>query len=355
MSPFEQRPTPDPDDPPDAEGPSRGEGPPAAGSTEDGSGRPERAGNGGSEAENTGECPNCGRTIREDEANYCPGCGTALGERLTAGDIARSFFQEFADIERGFSRSLLALTLRPGEALSGYLDGARGRLMNPGRYLLACVVIGFLSYRALTWTGALQSFTRLSTSLFGDFEGEAAFAQAVRQLYQVFYQSQWIAMVFTLVLAMAVALWLRRLFSGQLQTFGQSLAFGSFLVGHASLLESGLYIGYAVPVRLATGRPAPALGVLEGVVLLGYAAWIAHRTFRPGWRSAAKGLLGTLWAYLEVAGGLGLVGSAYLGWVAVQSGALSPAKGAGITAALMAAYSLPILAHAGVASYDRLR
>jgi hypothetical protein len=70
--------------------------------------------------------------------------------------------------------------------------------------------------------------------------------------------------------------------------------------------------------------------------------------------TAAKGTLGTLWVYLEGAGGLGLAGTAYFGWVAVQSGALSPAKG-GTAVALMAAYALPILAHAAVVVYDRVR
>lgn len=306
------------------------------------------------EAGGIDECTSCGHSLDGIEAEYCPNCGHTIGEDLTAREIADGFFREFIDVEQGFLATLAALTRRPGRVLGSYMSGAYSQFMNPGRFLLASVVISFLSYRVLTWAGALQSFTDRYMRMYSTGVDNEVYAESLRRFYETIFQSQWIAMLSLLVLAASVALCYWRLFGRRVTSAGEALALGSLLVGHGKILESGLEVIYAVPTRLVTGQPATAIGFGELIVLTGYAGWATYQYFGPDWKAAVSGAFGMLWAYLEVTSVTGIIATGYFGWVAFQGEGAAPEEVLVRSALLGAAWSLPLVLHAAVETYYQL-
>ena len=50
------------------------------------------------------------------------------------------------DIERGFLYNLRAFLLFPGQAIQGYLNGEKSKLLNPFKYFLSCILLSILSF-----------------------------------------------------------------------------------------------------------------------------------------------------------------------------------------------------------------
>ncbi|WP_148278307.1 DUF3667 domain-containing protein [Salinibacter ruber] len=103
------------------------------------------------------ECPSCGTTFASD---YCPSCGQAADPSVSATAVIGGFFRELVDVENGFWPTLIRLTFHPGKTLRRYLDGARGSLVSPGRYLLASVIISFSASWILLRTGPSRCLLR---------------------------------------------------------------------------------------------------------------------------------------------------------------------------------------------------
>jgi hypothetical protein len=95
----------------------------------------------------TRTCQNCSRRF---VGNYCPNCGQEADPPDSVLGALSIFFRELIDIEGGLGPTLWALTARPGHALSRYIGGARQRLMHPGRYLLAAIVVAFGTRQVFT-------------------------------------------------------------------------------------------------------------------------------------------------------------------------------------------------------------
>jgi len=213
------------------------------------------------------------------------------GEAL--GEVAlRDFAREFLDIEQGFLETVWALTVAPGPALQAYLSGDRNRLMSPGRYLLATLIIQYVVIRGLIWTSALVA-VRLSaivepSGLLSD-AAPSTLTQTVATLLQ-FVESQKGQIVTYLAVLGLFALLLRLLFHEQLRRRPDAVVLSSFLVGHAVLLETTVHLAWVPPTRLLSGTPVSPVSrtlfsVLFGVafaVFLGYVGWRKAYWARPG-------------------------------------------------------------------------
>ncbi len=92
------------------------------------------------------ECKNCLHRL-EDEQNFCSHCGAkVIRKRLTLQNIATDFSTQFLSVDNTFMRTLIDLTVRPGEVLRGYIAGVRKKYLGPFNYLglsLACSGILF--------------------------------------------------------------------------------------------------------------------------------------------------------------------------------------------------------------------
>jgi hypothetical protein len=316
----------------------------------------------GSEAlVDTIECPACGRRF---VGTYCPDCGQEAAPLVSTGGVLEDFAREFLDIEQGFLETVWALTVAPGPALQAYLSGDRNRLMSPGRYLLATLVVQYVVIRGLIWTGALVAVRPSAivepSGLLSD-AAPSTLTQTVATLLQ-FVESQEGQIVTYLAVVGLFTLLLRLLFHEQLRRRPDALVLSSFLVGHAVLLETTVHLAWVPPTRLLSGTPVSPVSrtlfsVFFGVafaVFLGYVGWATYQYFGPGPRSVAKGLLGATWALVEAEALFGLAGIGYISWLAWGNPDAYPVDGATL-AGLGGLCAVPLLLHAGIAAYDRLR
>lgn len=307
------------------------------------------------------ECPACGRRFI---GTYCPDCGQEAASSVSTGGVLEDFMREFLDIEQGFLETVWALTVVPGQALQAYLNGDRNRLMSPGRYLLATLVIQYVAIRGLIWTDALVSVRASAiaepSGLLSD-DAPSTLTQTVAALLQ-FVESQEGQIVTYLAVVGLFSLLLRLLFREQLRRRPDAVVLSSFLVGHAVLLETTVHLASVPPARLLSGTPVnPVSRTIFGVffgaafaVFLGYVGWAAYQYFGPGPWSVTKGLLGATWALVEAEAIFGLVGIGYIRWLAWRNPDAYPVDGAALMG-LGCLCAVPLLLHAGTAVYDRLR
>lgn len=238
----------------------------------------------------TQTCPNCGRAFVGD---YCPDCGQEVNRELSILDVFSGFFREIIDIENGLWATLRGLTLRPGTVLRRYLNGARQRLMHPGRYLLASVVTSYAVFWGLGRAGMLAFFGR------GDSRGANGEPDHVRAAFQQLFQYQEAQVVSTLVLAGLLALTLGRLFSDRVRRGAKALALSSFLTGYATFLAAGATLVLAPVEYLATGHPVEPSWYLSPLIVVPYVWGAIYWTFGGGVWVGVKAMLALGWTAAE--------------------------------------------------------
>ncbi|WP_158705128.1 DUF3667 domain-containing protein [Salinibacter altiplanensis] len=202
------------------------------------------------------QCPSC---AREFQGNYCPDCGQEVRPSVTVGDVVGDFLRGIVDVEGGFSATLAGLTVRPAAVLRRYLRGARAGVMSPGRYLLASVVVTFVSVRGLIWVGALEDPGAYDEPAVGADAGTEVDLQAFNAFFDAttqILQTQWFVVGITLVSTGLLALVLRHVLDRALSSVAEALAVSAFLSGHVGLLSIGALLPLSLATRAATGHPA---------------------------------------------------------------------------------------------------
>jgi hypothetical protein len=238
----------------------------------------------------TVECAACGRRFVGD---YCPGCGRKAEATASTGGIVEDLLRELFDIERGFLDTLRALTLRPGLSLREYLDGDRSRLMSPGRYLLAVVVINFAVYWGLGQAG----FFRPQPA--GDLAAGDP-AGGLKPAFGAFFNQQEASVLVAVVLACLLAAALNRLFDRQIRGEAAAVALGSYLIGHTVVLSAGAGPLVAVGWYLAAGLPPPEVpSWLYAAVAVPYVWGATRSTFDSEKCAGLKAAVGVFWATAE--------------------------------------------------------
>ncbi|MFB6272752.1 MAG: DUF3667 domain-containing protein [Salinibacter sp.] len=310
------------------------------------------------------ECPNCGRVF---SGTYCPDCGQEADPSASVTSVIGGFFRELVDMESGFWPTLVGLTLRPGQVLRRYLEGARAGLASPGRYLLTVVIVSVGIDRLLAWGGVTGDPFRISVPADDDLSSSTAVGDALAESLLTALQ-QWmqvlgpqIRTIAVLLAAVLLAVLLSRLFGGQVQQAGEALALGCFLSAHVEVLGLGIGLLYEPAVFVYTGQPAESPLLLPVALQVGYIGYAAHRCFGPGWRPAVKGAFAGGWALLE-AMSIAFTGVVvHAAWLALarfkEHGGVEGASGKliGVATALGVVCALPLLLHAAVEAYSRLR
>lgn len=291
----------------------------------------------------TTECPACGRRFVGD---YCPDCGQEAEPSASTGGILEDFARELFDIEQGFLETLKALTVRPGRALRDYLDGNRSHLMSPGRYLLAAILIHYAANQGLVGLGILAPTFPTSP------EEQTVYREAVRAVSQ-FVLSQEGRVLYRLSEVGVLALLLWRLFCRQLRRGGQAVALASYLVAHSLLVASVVYLAYLPATFVISGGPVGAEERIYTVVLAGYLAWGSYGSFGPGWKAPVKGLFAGVVSWIELSAIFLLVRLGWAVWtVQAHPDAALPGEHVFVSPAI---FAVPLLLHAGVETYYRLR
>lgn len=310
------------------------------------------------------ECPNCGRVF---SGTYCPDCGQEANPSASVTGVVGGFFRELVDVESGVGPTLVGLTLRPGQVLRRYLEGARVGLASPGRYLLAVVIVSIGIDRLLAWGGVTGDPFRIAVSADDDLSSSTGAGDALAEALLTALQ-QWIQVlgsqirtIGVLLSAVLLAVLLFRLFGGQVQQAGEALALGCFLSAHVEVLDLGIGLLYEPVMFVYTGQPAESPFLLTVALQVGYIGFAAHRCFGPGWRAALKGAFAGGWALVEGLSIIFVTVVAHAAWLALahpeeQGGAVgAPGELIGLAAALGVVCALPLLLHAAVEAYSRLR
>jgi len=267
----------------------------------------------------TSQCSNCGRRFL---GNYCPSCGQEADPPGSVLKVLSVFFRELVDIEGGLWPTIRALSVRPGQALASYLGGARQRLMHPGRYLLAAIVVAFGTKQVFTWLGMRTPYDERVPAGFKESGAQEASPETAKEIQSLVVstadlvlESQWFLVATNLLLTVLFGLIVWRLFRDQFERLSQAVAFSTFVVAHTVFLETAAEVLY-VPIRYLNDGPASGLPTNAMVAITTIYVVIATvSAFGGGWKSGAKGLLALGWAALEQMLILGIVIGGYVIWM----------------------------------------
>jgi hypothetical protein len=212
----------------------------------------------------TRTCQNCSRRF---VGNYCPNFGQEADPPDSVLGALSIFFRELIDIEGGLGPTLWGLTARPGHVLARYIGGARQRLMHPGRYLLAAIVVAFGTRQVFTWLGIRQPYDeRISTNL-SDEETAEVTPETAGEIQSLLVstanrviESQGFLIATNLLLAGLLSLTIWRLFRSHFERGVQAVAFSAFLVAHTTFLETAAKLLY-MPGAYVRSGPSPGLSM----------------------------------------------------------------------------------------------
>ncbi|MDH3440368.1 MAG: DUF4286 family protein [Gammaproteobacteria bacterium] len=88
------------------------------------------------------ECLNCGTTLT---GQYCGNCGQRARSRLISiWELMQEAFGDLLELDSRLWRTLIPLTIRPGQLTRDYLEGRRARFMPPFRTYLVLSIFFFL-------------------------------------------------------------------------------------------------------------------------------------------------------------------------------------------------------------------
>lgn len=257
-------------------------------------------------------CLDCGA---ERLGDYCHDCGQHhIDDRLTLRLVWREFAERFLKFERGLPVTAKLAVLDPGRLAREYVSGRRRRYVNPVSFLLIGSAIAVLLIplyasaerlmndpglsMASPESGAAVGFdigvrmgggdpsavsaeereAILAQAAESQAEGLSAYLATVSQLYSVF----------SVVLALALAGFLKLFFSGRARsdTFAETLVLGLFFAGMYTALSAIVASAIAqVGGPLTVGMVATTLLLVVG------AAWSAAGFYGRTWGNAALGAL----------------------------------------------------------------
>ncbi len=87
-------------------------------------------------------CLNCGTRLR---GQYCGNCGQRAASRLiSVWELLKDAFGDLFELDSRLWRTLIPLTIRPGQLTRDYLRGRRARYMPPFRMYLVLSIVFFL-------------------------------------------------------------------------------------------------------------------------------------------------------------------------------------------------------------------
>ena len=87
-------------------------------------------------------CLNCGTTL---DGQYCGNCGQRANSRLiSVWELLRDAFGDLLELDSRLWRTLIPLTIRPGQLTRDYLEDRRARFMPPFRMYLVLSIVFFL-------------------------------------------------------------------------------------------------------------------------------------------------------------------------------------------------------------------
>ena len=223
-------------------------------------------------------CLNCGEAL---VGPYCAGCGQERATRLTVRSKLAHAAASLWSLDRALLRTVVDLTLRPGDTCRGYVEGKRRRYVPPLTYAALCTALLVL---VMTLRHAPPSAFAIATP-FGPPESRDVAAELLRLVDRY---AQPMLLLAPPVFATIAGL----LHSRSDLNFAESTTFFLYVIGHAALLIA--------PVRAIVGVGGPAENVAIVGLSMAFYAWSARGFYRCGWGLATATVVMGYAAWLTV-------------------------------------------------------
>ena len=224
-------------------------------------------------ASSTAACLNCGAALH---GAFCCGCGQKasvgrLGTKELAHEVATSAF----DLDAALPRTIVDLTLRPGQAVRAWVAGQRKRYVGPAQYFASALALLLLVFAVRHVKASDMGAMRAGTGVHEVNEAVKASLDLVDRHFQ------FLVMASVPFFSLGAGIVFRR----RDVTVPERLVLFAYLVAHGSLLGS--------VIRLAIGAGSPVSNSIIAVAGLAYYAWGTRGFYGAGWlRSVAAVVVG---------------------------------------------------------------
>ncbi|MBB4639683.1 DUF3667 domain-containing protein [Longimicrobium terrae] len=225
-------------------------------------------------------CANCGAALT---GRFCAECGQKRVEgRLSVRQVAMETVASAADMDRGLLHTVAGLTLRPGEVVRDYLNGATVRWTGPAKYFVLVMAMVVLVY---VQAGIGERLAAVS--------GSAAGTEGIVKLVQTHMN---------LLMAAGVPF----------SALGTWVMYRRYGLNYAEHVVLNLYVNAHHTLLMVPLSVAAAFGgfrvlmVANTLLGFGYLVWVARATFGIGTGAAILRTLGAQALNMIAAGTAGI-------------------------------------------------
>lgn len=221
-------------------------------------------------------CLNCGTALTDQ---YCAHCGqNNKDKRLQMRSLLSTIFDDMLELDLPIIRTVIDLTLRPGQACLEYIRGKRKKYSNPLRYFF--IMIALFTIASLTSDMDPTRLFNFQDSWMFNFQDSSQNPEKAERVHEYLMgMMQFVFQSYNYLYFAAIptfALFLRVTFRRLPRNYAEHLIFVLFIVGQRLLFEA-----LVTPLGL---RDQLVGRILIEIVLLGYFMWAAlkffeHRSF----------------------------------------------------------------------------
>ena len=186
-------------------------------------------------------CKNCDNTLRTDYS-FCPDCGAkVIRNRLTIRGILEDFRDRFLNIDNTLVRTVWNLFTKPEKVILDYIDGVRGRFLNPVSYLtLSVAFIAFFYFIQRLYFPELMDLDEL---LGPSKSGNEAYDQAMRQNIEGMadFMVENLSLVTFLTIPLLALISKLVFWKQKGLNFSEHFVLNTYAYSHASIITTSLY------------------------------------------------------------------------------------------------------------------
>lgn len=187
-------------------------------------------------------CKNCNNTLRTDY-QFCPACGAkVIRKRLSIGGLIEDFKDRFLNIDNTLFRTVMYLFRKPDVVVLDYIDGVRGRYLNPVSYItLAIALMAAQLYIQTTFFPDILNMEELlAASGNGNPEVDKAVVESSEKIVQFMAQNLYLINFSTIPF---LALISKLVFGWKLKhlNYSEHFVLNTYLYSHASVISVIIY------------------------------------------------------------------------------------------------------------------
>lgn len=187
-------------------------------------------------------CKNCNDSLRTDY-QFCPACGAkVIRNRLSIRGLIEDFKDRFLNIDNTLFRTVMHLFIKPDVVVLDYIDGVRGRYLNPVSYItLAIALMAAQLYIQTTFFPDILNMKELlAASGNGNSDVDKAVVENTEKMVQFMSQNLYLITFSTIPF---LALISKLVFGWKLRhlNYSEHFVLNTYLYSHASVISVIIY------------------------------------------------------------------------------------------------------------------